>query len=285
MALQFWLGVTYIAGGALLLPGFIWIVPTKVIAVPDGKHFDPTTHVPTCILNGTYCIDVPIFDSSAYSRGVNVLIVGMVLILLSAIIDFTCVQARSPPFSDQGGAALQPMLKVDAAPSSAGERLARLVSPLAQVLGAAAILAGCVVFLPKYSNPPPPNPPVKLWGVSAPDLGNDLFQAGAVLYFVGAVFAIAHVVHAIIQSRRRCGTRDCGTPAQGASILAFVAFLATSLLFFINGHLPPKQAVEAGHLRVAASVCMNCAIVILFLVAIAESRAARPAATAPRGHV
>jgi len=153
--------------------------------------------------------------------------------------------------------------------SRTGARIAwRLASPVCQVLGAATILAGCCVFLPKFSLATPPK---TLLGVSAPDLGNDLFQAGAVLYFVGAVLSIAQVAPALRDARAagRSALPQC------ASLCAFGLFVATSCLFFANGRLPTARAVEAGYMRLAAALCMMGAIVLLLLVAVADTRSPR----------
>merc|ERR1740121_1549166 len=135
-------GLLYLIGAFLLLPGFIWIIPEKILHIP--VHFNPTTHIPDAF------IDVPKF-SDKYETAIHTLIWGISLILGAAIIDMFVHHCRAPAGGSKGPVAA----------------LLRVFGPFMQVLGALCILAGCVVFLPRYALT---NPPKQFNGVSAPDL-------------------------------------------------------------------------------------------------------------------
>lgn len=247
---KIFIGNLYLAGGCLLLPGFLWIVPEKVITIP--VKFNPA-HIPIKF------ITVPVFNPELYARGVNTLIAGMACVLLAALLDLFLVHCRT----SQGKQIEIQMLRTDTAATSG--KLGVVISSVCQVLGAAALLAGCIVFLPQFSTT---SPPKVICGIDAPDLGNDLFQAGAVLYFMGACLAIFGTFSAIYGATLS-GRR---TAPLWASVVAFLLFICTSTLFFVNGRLPTAQAVIAGQLRVAASVCLLTAICILYVVTIMEVR-------------
>ena len=278
------IGTLYLVGATLLLPGFLWIIPDRVLTVP--VHFNKTTHSPDRFITFPVFCNVTalgMMDSSfdaalcnrQYGNGVHLLIIGMVIVLSAAIIDLLFIHCRMRailPGSSQSAVAAQPMgepmlLPLGGAPESSPlcAVLLRLASPVCQVLGAAGILAGCVVFLPTFSLA---NPPEMIWGVKAPVLGNDLFQVASVLYLVGAVLAIIGMATAVRAARR--GNRP--TLALWTSLVAFVLFVCVSCLFFVNARLPNEQAIKAGQLRLAASICLFCAVVLLFGITIVEVR-------------
>ena len=242
------IGNLYLAGGLLLLPGFLWIIPEKVVAIP---------------LPNNTSITVPEFERAVYTQGVHVLIAGMICVLVAAAADLVLVHA---------GVVCRHTPSAPVAPNSqdTARRQARvkpqriaIASSIAQVLGAAALLAGCVVFLLMFSLSKPPR---TILGQSAPDLGNDLFQAGAALYFVGAILAIVVTCSAISRAR----TNGQGTALLWASVVAFLLFICTSCLFFVNGRLPAAEAILAGRMRLAASICLLCAICLLYAITAAE---------------
>lgn len=246
------IGTVYLVGGSFLLPGFVWIVPTNVIHIP--VHFDNVTHQPDAFAY------VPIFDASVYATGVHALIVGMTLVLFASVADLLCVHCRESAGASTMPTATAPMLLSPEQPSKRKQSPLRLLSPFAQMLGAAFILAGCVIFLPVYSLPGFNQPPVQIWGTSAPDLASLCFQIASVLYFMGALLAIVGV---------RSALRDATLSVRRArslkvSVVAFTLFIATSVLFFLNGQLPKAHAVTAGNMRLAGAICMMVAIVMLF---------------------
>ena len=255
------MGLLYLIGGCLLVPGFLMIIPESVTSFPVVNH---TTGVVEKV------VTFPNFDHYEYAVGIDLLLVGVGLILVGAVIDFClnfCLKVK-PVRGTATSTMADPMLP--AAPEEATQKSLfwRSASPLCQVLGASFLLAGCIVFMPVYALGAPP---ATILGVSAPKLGNWCFQVASVLYCVGALLAIASIV-SDLRSARKAGRV---TTTYWISLCAFVLFIATSVLFFVNGRLPTAQAVTAGSLRLAASICLLCAIVLLFVVSIIEARARR----------
>lgn len=249
------IGAVYLVGACLLLPGFRWIIPDDVVTLKIPVHFDPVTHVPDKFAN---LYNVPVF-SAKYGDGVRVLIVGVTCILTAAVIDLAAVHCREAKAMGTKG-------------------VLRLGGPILQVLGAAAILWGVIVFLPSNQGllwngkmDPAAHGPVEMFNMKAPDFGNLLFKIGAVLYFLGAILALVGVAHGI-KAARQAG-RD--TSALFLSIPAFCLFMCTSTMFFINGCMPGSQAVQAGWLRMAAAICLFLAVCILCVVTGLEIRGMR----------
>jgi len=112
--------------------------------------------------------------------------------------------------------------------------------------------------------------PAKVLGKQATDLGPRMFQVASVIYAVGAVVGIVGVVGAI-QHADKEGRNSSGLKL---TIVAFILFIATSTLFFVNGMLSNSNCVESGWLRMAAAICMLVAIVILFVVNAIEAQVA-----------
>ena len=248
-SLKMCIGNLYLVGSLLLLPGFLWIIPETVVTIP---------------LPNKKTITVPKFDHVAYTRGVYVLIAGMGCVLVAAVADLVLVHAGiACTHTTRDVYASNSQRTATSRQPPAKRKPIAIASSITQVLGATALLAGCVVFLPEFSLSKPPR---VILSVSAPDLGNYLFQAGSVLYFVGALLAIVGA-YLGIRSARRDGR---GTAMLWASIAAFLLFICTSSLFFANGLLPTAQAILAGQMRLAASVCLLCAICILYAVTAAE---------------
>jgi len=252
------IAVLYLAGVVLLMPGFLWIVPEGIIQIPKG----PVTIV------------IPAFGAS-YASGVHLLILGMALVTSAALLEFcqTCGAAPSGAGTSDlvAGSARQLLPSVGRAADGAGcaGSITRLFGPGCQVLGSLAILAGCIVFLPQFSQAVPP---VAIAGMKAPNLGKLLFQVGSAAYFVGAVAAIRGLV---VGARARPHS-GCSW-ALVASLLAFILFLLTSSLLFSSSLLPSVEAVRAGVLRVVGATCLLVAVVLLCGVTVAEVLADRDA--------
>merc|ERR1712070_1247722 len=310
-AIKMFIGLLYLVGGVLLQPGFYWIIPTGTYTVPPPPPPAPVPAEP---------LIVPVFDYDNYVKGMNLLIVGVGMVLVAAIVDLVCVHCPAPrnsfnPDDVEKAESLSAGLtrtethRTEIRAHVGGSVFVRLFGPVCQVLGAAVLLFGCVVLLPKYAGvcsptcPPLPFPvllnqtsgecmgnvqphvwvpitkPVNMceprhWlGQKMTDLGQKSFQVASVIYAIGAVFSIYGLIVAIKQAHKEGRSSD----GLYATILAFVLFMATSTLFFINGSLATKDCVEAGWLRMAAAICMLVAIVILFAVNGAEAMAKQKA--------
>jgi len=225
------IGIFYLVGAFLLLPGFIWIIPEKILHIP--VHFNPSTHVPDVF------IYVPKFGDR-YETAIHTLIWGISLILAAATMDMLANHCRAPAGGSKGIVAA----------------VRRVFGPFMQVLGALAILGGCIVFLPKYALT---NPPKKFNGISAPDLANDLFKLGSVLYFIAAIVGVLGVVTGI----RMAKARGKAWWPLTLPLVAFLLFMCTSTCYFVNGMLPTSKGIEAGYLRLVGTICMVIAVVLL----------------------
>merc|ERR1712086_1215555 len=324
---KMFVGFLYLVGGVLLQPGFYWIIPTGTFLVPPPS----TVGV------------VPVFDFDNYVTGMNLLIVGVGMVLVSATVDFVFVHCFAPRNASVAGQWKSDFEQAETLSEGltrtqthrteirahvGGNNFLRLFGPACQVLGAAVLLFGCIVLLPKYAGVcepscPPipmmnktthrpiidpvthepvfypvvelpsnctyflqiPHAPQSVWpnsfnvtavnmciprqifGEKATDLGRHSFQAASIIYALGALVGIYGVVIAIGHANKE----GRGSIGLKATILAFLLFIATSTLFFVNGLLDNKDCVEAGWLRMAAAICMLVAIIILFIVNGAES--------------
>mmetsp|Transcript_50298 Transcript_50298/g.92976 ORF Transcript_50298/g.92976 Transcript_50298/m.92976 type:complete len:284 (+) Transcript_50298:41-892(+) len=240
----------YLVGVILLLPGFIWIVPEKVIDIAHGHSDRP--------------LFVPIFGP-LYARGVSWLIVGMASVLVATVTEsiMRCFKEHSPSaeLDSAAGTLLadgtQQRRAVHSGTRTSWRRvLVESLGCVCQVAGASLILAGCIVFLPRYSSVVPPK---VILGMKAPDLGNELFKAGSVAYFLGALLGIGSEAAKIrlAKSQRRSACIHI------VMVVPLLLFMAASTLLFVNGFLPKHDAVLAGKLRVAGSICLLTAVVIL----------------------
>jgi len=250
-AIKVLIALLYLGGVILLLPGFLWIVPKGVFQIHKG----PVT------------IAIPLFTAK-YASGVHLLIAGISLVSSAALLEFfqTChaTLAAARVAGPASGSARRLLPSASrAGVSGCAATMSRLLGPGCQVLGSLAILAGCVIFLPKFSLAVPP---VKIAGMKAPDLGKLLFQLGSAAYFLGAVAAIRGLVAGACAGRQP-GWRSWQL---AASLLAFLLFMLTSSMLLSSGLLAPVEAVRAGHLRVAGAVCLLVGVVLLSAVTASE---------------
>merc|ERR1711871_1190202 len=71
----------------------------------------------------------------------------------------------------------------------------RVAGPSLTFVGDIVLLFGCLCFLPEYTFP---QPKANLWGLEkSTDLGNHLFEAGAVLHALGSIMGLAGLAVAI----------------------------------------------------------------------------------------
>lgn len=244
------IGGIYFLGACLLLPGFLWIIPTAVVTLHIPVHFNNVTHKPDHFITVP---DVPQF-SVKYGDGVRILIWGMLFIIAGAVLDLLAVHCVAAMAMGKNGAL-------------------RVAGPFFQVLGAATILWGCIVFLPSNqglnwdgTTPHGSSGPKEMFGMKASDLGNLLFKIGSVLYCLSAVLGIVGICHGITQARQS-GKR---TVTLWMSIPAFLLFMCTSTLYYINGCMPKADAVQAGWLRMVGTICLFVAVLILCLATVLE---------------
>jgi len=245
------IGVIYFIGSVGLIPGFLWIVPEKVIDIKIPVHFNATTHRPDAFAT---IYDIPVFGEK-YGDGVRLLIIGMGFIVAASFTDLALVHCVAVTTMERKREAL------------------RILGPLFNVLGAATILYGCVVFLPSNQGllwdgemDKSKNGPIELFNMKASDFGTLLFKIGSVLYALGAVLAIAGIASGIKQFRR-VGRSTCPL---WLSLPAFFLFIATSTMFFVSSCLAKGMAIEAAWLRMGGGCSIFAAVVILCVATIVE---------------
>lgn len=231
-------GTSFLVGSVLLLPGFNMICPTAVNTLSP-----PIVPVP---------IFIPQFKED-YPTGINLILVGVGLVILGAVGQLILtLQAATPCIAKFGGVML--------------------------ILGSCLLEFGSVIFLPAFSKPFGPEPPVEIFGKSAPDFGGIIFQAASCVYLVSALTAIFGSVMKV-SKRRAEGRSPAGAIVE---MLAFCLFIPVSVLFFANGMLPSDQALKAGAWRMAAAVCLFAACFLLFIVTLAEFLIAKRAGVADK---
>lgn len=264
-AIKLSVGAIYFIGGCLLLPGFRWIIPDKVADIKVPVHFDPVTHKPDHFITVP---NVPFFGEK-YGDGVWILILGMGFVVTGAVVDLVFVHLAAPMMAKSQGPGAR---EVQHHPQGAMAVL-RLVGPICQVFGAATILWGCVVFLPKNQGlfwngqaDQKAGGPVDMFGMKANDFGNLLFKIGSVIYFVGAIAAIAGISAAIPAKK----ARGKSATTLYLNLPAFCLFATTSTLYFINGCMGPASAVQAGWLRMIGTICLFLAVVILCVTTVMD---------------
>lgn len=244
------IGAIYLVGASMLLPGFLWIIPEKVVTLHVPVHFNNVTHAPDRFIDMP---DVPMFGAK-YGDGVRILIIGMSFIIVGAVLDLAMIHCVAAIAMGRSG-------------------VLRVVGPICQVFGGVVILWGCDVFLPSNQGllwdgkmDMSKHGPVNMFGMKAPDFGNLLFKIGSILYGLGAVLAIVGTLHAIKEAHRR----GSSVLTLWLSIPAFGLFLCTSTLYFINGCMPASQAIMAGVLRMVGTGCLFAAVLILCVATLLE---------------
>ena len=86
------MGLLYLIGGCLLVPGFLMIIPESVTSFPVVNH---TTGVVEKV------VTFPNFYHYEYAVGIDLLLVGVGLILVGAVIDFClnfCLKVKRAGF-------------------------------------------------------------------------------------------------------------------------------------------------------------------------------------------
>jgi len=149
-AKNLFVGIGFVVGSALLLPGFNMIAPDSVLEIPEG----PVT------------IYIPHFKEE-YSTGINLIIVGVGLIIFAAIgqLILTC-QVKAPLVAKFGAAMLL-----------AGSCL----------LEAGSVIFMPQFARP---NDAQHRPPATIAGELSTDLASKMFQAASCVYLVSALTAI-----------------------------------------------------------------------------------------------
>lgn len=253
-AVKLFIGTSYLLGSCLLLPGFRWIIPTKVVTLHVPVHFDNVTHKPDRFVDVP---NVPEFGAK-YGDGVQILIFGMVFIILGAVSDLALVHAPEAV--------------------AVGKSVAlRVAGPILQILGAAAIMWGCIVFLPSnlgllwngQADPAAHGAMVQMFGMKASDFGNLLFKVASVLYGLGAFLGIVGAARGIKACREGDAPEGKALALQ-LSIPAFILFICTSTAYLVNGCMAASLAVEAGWLRMGGTICLFIAVIILCLATVME---------------
>lgn len=149
-------GVLFLVGAALLVPGFAMIRALSVEKMQVAPGVE---------------IFIPHF-SSFYGAGDKMLIVAMSLLITAHSLQL---------FAQKGPASLR----------GSGPRAAALVhgvlGGVLQVVGAGGILAAVVVYLPEYSLAVPP---ATILGTAAPDLGKTFLRVGSISYGIASLIGV-----------------------------------------------------------------------------------------------
>jgi len=256
-AVKLFIGTFYFVGSILLLPGFRWIIPEKVVTLHlhIPVHFDNVTHKPDRFINKDVP-NVPVFGSK-YGDGIQLCIVGMVFIIIASVSDFALVHCPAAMAMGKAGAL-------------------RVVGNILPIFGAGLIMWGCIAFLPSNQgllwngqmdrkNQPAP----EMFNMKPSDFGNLLFKIGSVIYALGAILGIVGAVKGIKAYQDGHSNSD-NTLGLQLSIPAFFLFVCTSTAYFINGCMSASLAVQAGWLRMGGTICLFMAVLILCLATVLE---------------